>query len=143
MNRDTLRAIVVVGALWVAFASPTMPGVSVPPYAGGMSGLHTAAASMAPGDRAALSSALAAAADAVAADTRGMIDTTEKAQRVVFAVLEFSYVGMGKPSAKYPAVAEALSTEMRRVVGDTAGPFDATGRGRLAAAFREAAGAVR
>jgi len=94
-------------------------------------------------DRASLSEALSAAGDMLRADSRGLVDTTEAAQRYVSAVLEFSYNGLGQPKQRYPAVADAISAEMLRVVGDVSGPFDAAGRARLAEALAEAGRATK
>lgn len=144
MNPQSLRLVAAAVILWAVFGGgiPSGPSGSAP-YAGPMAAVHSASRGMTPADRAAFSEALSAGGDALAADTRGLVSSTAAAQRYVAALLEFSYNGMGKPSAKYPAVADALSAEMRKAVGDTDQALDAVGRGRLAEALREAARASK
>lgn len=144
MNPQTLRVVAAAVILWAVFGGgiPSGPSLSAP-YAGPMGSLHSASRSMAPKDREELSAALAAGGDALAADSRGLVSTTAAAQRYVAALLEFSYNGMGKPSSKYPAVAEALSAEMRKTVGEVDQSLDAAGRARLAEALREAGRAAK
>lgn len=145
MNEQSVRLVAAAVVLWAVFGGgvgPVLPPSSST-YSGPMAELHASSRSMAAADRAALSAALAAGGDALSADTRGLVSTTEAAQRYVAAVLEFSYNGLGRPSAKYPAVADALSNEMRKVVGDDSKALDAAGRSRLAEAFRESSRALR
>ena len=112
-------------------------------YTGSMAGLHDASRSMAADDRQSLAEAMTAGGDMLAADTRGLVNTTEKAQEFVAGILEFSYNGIGKPKTKYPAVADAISAEMQKAVGDKVGPFDAAGRARLVDSLLEAGRALR
>jgi hypothetical protein len=144
-----LRPALAAAIVWYALGMPGLPvtpgggGGGTVPYAGTLSALHAASRSMDAADRASLSEALTAAGEMLRADSRGLVDTTEAAQRYVSAVLEFSYNGLGQPKQRYPAVADAISAEMLRVVGDTAGAFDAAGRARLAESLAEAGRATR
>jgi hypothetical protein len=145
MNSTVVRAAVAAGILWFVFFSggslPVVP--SVTPYTGPLTAAHSAAQSMQGSDRAALSEALTAGGEMLRADSRGLVGTTEAAQRYVAGILEFSYNGLGKPTQKYPSVADAISAEAKRIVGDTVGPFDAAGRSRLADALTELGKAIK
>ena len=144
-----LRPALAAAIVWYALGMPGLPSAVKPggggtvPYAGTLTALHTASRSMESKDRASLSEALAAGGEMLTADSRGLVDTTEAAQRYVAAILEFSYNGLGKPTQRYPAVADGISAEAKRVVGDTAGSFDAAGRSSLAESLKEMARAIR
>lgn len=145
MNQP-MRIAIAAGIVWYALGMPGVGGKAplVPSnYSGRLSSLHVAAGGMDPADRATMAGALAAAGNALAADTRGLVGTTEAAQRFYVAVLEFGYAGMGSPKQKYPAVASALSAEFERVVGKDVAAMDAAKRAELAETFKEAAAAVR
>ena len=142
-----VRLALAAGIVWYAMGMPGVGGGGLvsplSPYAGPLAAVHSAGAAMSPADRATLSAAMTAAGDALAADSRGLVDTTEEAQEFFVAVLEFSYVGMGKPSAKYPEVAKAISAEMERVVGTEVASIDAAKRQELVNAFHEAGRALK
>lgn len=142
---DNVRLLIAAGVVWYAFGMPGMPDGATPsgPYTGPLTALHSAGAGMASGDRATLSAAMSAAGDALAADSRDIVDTTAEAQDFFLAVVEFSYTGMGKPSAKYPAVAKALSDAVKGVVGDEAKALDAADKAKLVEVLREAGRALQ
>lgn len=141
-----VRLLLAGGVVWYALGMPGVGGGGLAPsapYTGRLTAVHSAASAMSSADRATLSAAMRAAGDALAADSRGLVNTTEAAQRFFVAVLEFSYVGMGKPQAKYPAVAKALADEMEAAVGTEVAALDAAGRQKLVDAFHEAAEALK
>jgi hypothetical protein len=145
VNNDLVRYGLAAAVLWYVFAGPAA-GPVVPasgPYTGTMSALHTAAASMDGKDRKSLADAVSTAGEILKADTRGLLDTTEEAQRYVAAVLEFSYNGLGQPKQRYPAVADAISAEAKKIVGETSGTFDAAGRAKLSDALAEMGRALK
>jgi hypothetical protein len=139
------RAAVAAAVLWYVFGGGAglQPGPASGPYAGPMAGLHSAAAAMQQQDRAVLAEALAAAGEMLAADVQGLVSTTEELQRYVKAVTEFDYLGLGKPTAKYPAVASAIQTELARAIGPDVAPVTPAMRSAVAAALTEAGKAVR
>lgn len=148
MNSTTIRLVVAGALLWWGLGHPGFPGggsiiPSVTPYTGSLTAAHSASRSMDAKDRQNLSEALSAGGEMLRADTRGLVSTTEAAQRYVAGILEFSYNGLGKPSQKYPSVADAISAEAKRVVGDTSGTFDAAARSRLADSLAELGRAIR
>jgi hypothetical protein len=149
MNSNTIRMIIGAGIVWYALTGGSLPGVSVPgvapsgPYTGPLTALHDAAKSMDPKDRAALAEATTAAGDMLAADQLGLISTTEEMQRFCKAVLEFDYLGMGKPTTKYPAVAKAIQDELSKSIGTDVAPVTPAIRSTVAAALSEAGKALR
>lgn len=145
MNADYIRYAIAAAVLWYVFAGPAAGPVApvAGPYAGSMSALHTAASSMEPHDRAVLSEALAAAGEMLAGDVQGLVSTTEELQRYIKAVTEFDYIGVGKPTAKYPTVAAAIQAELMRVIGTDVAPVTPAMRSAVSAALTEAGKAVR
>ena len=149
MNSNTIRMIVCAGIVWYALTGGKLPGGGVPgvapsgPYTGSMTALHTAAATMDPKDRAVLAEAMAAAGEMLAADSLGLVSTTEEAQRYIKAVTSFDYVGIGKPTTKYPAVAKAFQDELTKVIGSDVAPVTPAMRSAVAAALAEASKATR
>jgi hypothetical protein len=138
--------ILAAGIVWYALtggAIPTVGVVSHGPYTGPLTALHTAAAAMDPKDRAALSEATTAAGDMLAADQLGLVSTTEELQRYIKAVTEFDYLGMGKPTTKYPAVAKAIQDELSKSIGTEVAPVTPAIRSAVAAALSEAGKALR
>ena len=141
-----VRIAIAAGVVWYALGMPGYQpagGGGVGPYAGGSTAVHSASRSMPAGDRATLSAALIAAGDALAADSLGMVGTTETAQKFVKAVLEFSYVGMGKPAAKYPEVAAAIQRELEATFGTDIATIDAAKRSAISEKLRTVGAAVQ
>lgn len=144
MNSTAIRLALAAAALWLVLGGGGGSVVpSVAPYSGSMTNLHQASREMPAADRAALSGALDAAGKMLASDSKGLVATTAAMQKFVTAVLEFDYVGVGKPSAKYPSAASALQSEMQRALGSDVGPVDSAVRSRMVSALTEAALAVR
>lgn len=145
MNSTAVRLALAAAALWLVFSGGGGGGggVAVVPYSGSMTGLHQASREMPAPDRAALSGALDAASKMLAADSKGLVGTTPAVQKFITAVIEFDYVGVGKPSAKYPNAASALQSEMQKALGTDIAPVDAAVRSRMVSALTEAASAVR
>ena len=148
MNATTVRMILAAGIVWYALTGGKIPGgvpgvVPSGPYTGPLTELHTAAATMDPKDRAVLAEAMAAAGEMLAADQLGLVSTTEELQRYIKAVTEFDYLGVGKPTQKYPAVAKAFQDELTKVIGSDVAPVTPAMRSAVAAALAEAGKAVR
>ena len=149
MNSNTIRIIVGAGIVWYALTGGKLPGLpsgpAAPsgPYTGTMGALHTAAATMDPKDRAVLSESITASGEMLAADQLGLVSTTEELQRYIKAVTEFDYLGVGKPTQKYPAVAKAFQDELTKAIGSDVAPVTAAMRSTVAAALAEAGKAVR
>jgi hypothetical protein len=150
MNATTVRMILAAGIVLYVLTDGRIPwdllaggGSSGGPYAGPLSTLHAAAASMDPKDRAVLSEAMAAAGEMLEADRLGLVTTTEELQRYVRAVTEFDYVGIGKPTQKYPAVAKAFQAELEKAVGTDVAPVTPAIRSAVVAALAEASKATR
>lgn len=131
--------------VWYALGMPGYQpaGGGVSPYVGGATAVHTASRSMPATDRETLSAALKAAGDALAADSLGMVADTAAAQKFVKAVLEFSYVGMGKPAAKYPEVAAAIQQELEATFGTEVASIDASKRSAIASKLQTLGAAVK
>lgn len=141
-----VRIAIAAGVVWYALGMPGYQpagGGGVGPYVGGATAVHSASRSMPAGDRATLSAALIAAGDALAADSLGMVGTTETAQKFVKAVLEFSYAGMGKPAAKYPEVAAAIQRELEATFGTDIATVDAAKRSAISEKLRTVGAAVK
>lgn len=145
MNNDLIRYGLAAAVLWYVFAGPAAGPVAPVsgPYTGPMTALHTAAASMEPHDKAVLSEALSASGEMLAGDVQGLVSTTEELQRYIKAVTEFDYIGVGKPTAKYPAVASAIQSELTKVIGTDVAPVTPAMRSAVSAALTEAGKAVR
>ena len=120
-----------------------VPCVVVEPYTGPMTGLHQTSRSMDPQDRVWLSDAFTAGGDMVAADSRGLIADTEKAQSMVVGILSFDYNGVFKPSAKYPSLADAIEAELVKCIGDDIAPMSDTDRSKFGNCLTEIGKATR
>jgi hypothetical protein len=145
MNYRYLIAGVLIYFVLSGMKFPGLPSPSVPsgPYTGSMTALHDAAKAMDPKDREALSEAIAASGEMLKADQQGLVSTTEELQRYVKAVVEFDYLGVGKPTAKYPAVAKAFQDELVKAIGNDVAPVTPTLRSSVASALTEAGKAVK
>ena len=149
MNSNTIRMIIGAGIVWYALTGGKIPGGGVPgvvpsgPYTGPLTELHTAAATMDPKDRAVLAEAMAAAGEMLAGDSLGLVSTTEELQRYIKAVTEFDYVGIGKPTQKYPAVAKAFQAELVKAIGTEVTQVTPAIRSAVVAAMAEASKATR
>jgi hypothetical protein len=139
-----LRILAVALCLGVAVAGgvQTLPRPAAE-YSGPMKAVNEAAAAMLPSDRAVLAEAFLASSEMLASDSLGIVSNTEEFQRYVQACLEFSYIGVGEPSKKYPAVAKAILAELKKTAGDEVTPLTPEGRGTAAAALAAVASAVR
>lgn len=120
-----------------------VPCVVVPDYNGPMTGLHQTSRSMEPQDRIWLSDAFTAGGDMVAADSRGLIADTEKAQSMVVGILSFDYNGVFKPSAKYPALADSIEAELVKCIGDDIAPMSDADRSKFGNCLTEIGKATR
>ena len=108
-----------------------VPCVVVPDYTGTMTALHQTSRSMEEQDRIWLSDAFSAGGDMVAADSRGLIADTEKAQSMVVGILSFDYNGVFKPSAKYPALADGIEAELVKCIGSDIAPMSDADRSKF------------
>ena len=115
----------------------------VEPYVGSMTALHAASRNVEPQDRVWLSDAFTAGGDMVAADGRGLIADTEKAQSFVVGILSFDYNGVFKPSAKYPALADSIEAELVKCIGDDIAPMSDADRSKFANCLKEIGKATR
>ena len=141
-----IRYLIAAAILFFVFSGMKFPGApSAPsgPYTGSMTALHEAAKSMDPKDREALSEAISASGEMLKSDSLGLVSTTEELQRYIRAVTEFDYIGIGKPSQKYPFVAKAFQDELVRAIGNDVVPVTPTLRSSVASALIEAGKAVK
>ena len=140
-----VRILAAALCLGVAFAGGvgTLTKPDAAEYSGPMKAVNESAAVMTPADRAILSEAFLASSEMLASDSLGLVGTTEELQRFVWGCLEFSYIGVGEPSKKYPAVAQEIAAELKRLAGDEVTPLTPEKRGTAAAALAEVANAVR
>ena len=113
------------------------------PYTGSMTAVHSAAESMQPDDRAVMSEAFSTGGDMLSADKRNLVDTSEVAQDFVFGLLSFSYNGVGQPVEKYPTVADAIETELRKVYGDEVKSLSPSEKDEIVRTLKEIGKAVR
>ena len=120
-----------------------VPCVVVEPFTGPMTGLHQTSRSMEEQDRIWLSDAFTAGGDMVAADSRGLIADTQKAQDMVIAILSFDYNGVFKPSAKYPSLADAIEAELVKCIGDDIAPMSDADRSKFGNCLTEIGKATR
>lgn len=143
MNQTMIRLALAAGIVW--FALQGNPGGSPVsgPYSGSLTSLHQAAQGMEPKDRSAMADGFKAGADMVAADTRGLIKTTEVAQTFLLALLSFDYNGVYTPTKKYPSVASEVEKVFTQTLGDEIKPMTSTDRDKLASALREMSNALR
>ena len=150
-NGGTIRiliALALIGAIFSGGSDPKpkpepVPCVVVEPYNGPMTGLHQTSRSMESQDRIWLSDAFTAGSDMAAADGRGLIADTEKAQSFVVGILSFDYNGVFKPSAKYPSLADAIEVELVKCIGDEIKPLSDAERASFANCLKEIGKATR
>ena len=149
---DLIRYAIVLATLGYLFGGDSgprppkpepVPCVVVEPYTGPMTGLHQTSRSMEDQDRIWLSDAFTAGGDMVAADSRGLIADTEKAQSMVVGILSFDYNGVFKPSAKYPSLADAIEAELVKCIGDDIAPTRDADRSKFASCLTEFGKATR
>ena len=149
---DLIRYAIVLATLGYLFGGDSGPRppkpepcvvVPVEPYTGPMTGLHQTSRSMEEQDRIWLSDAFTAGGDMVAADSRGLIADTEKAQSMVVGILSFDYNGVFKPSAKYPSLADAIEAELVKCIGDDIAPMSDADRSKFANCLTEIGKATR
>ena len=148
---DLVRIAIVLATLGYLFGGDgggkpkpePVPCVVVEPYTGPMTGLHQTSRSMEEQDRIWLSDAFTAGGDMVDADGRGLIADTEKAQSFVVGILSFDYNGVFKPSAKYPAMADAIEVELVKCIGDEIKPLSDAERASFANCVKEIVKAPR
>ena len=149
---DLIRVAIVLATLGYLFGGDSGPRppkpepcvvVPVEPYTGPMTGLHQTSRSMEDQDRIWLSQAFTAGGDMVAADSRGLIADTEKAQSMVVGILSFDYNGVFKPSAKYPSLADAIEAELVKCIGDDIAPMSDADRSKFGNCLTEIGKATR
>ena len=149
---DLIRVAIVLATLGYLFGGEDggrkprpepVPCVVVEPYTGPMTGLHQTSRSMEEQDRIWLSDAFTAGGDMVAADSRGLIADTEKAQSMVVALLSFDYQGLLKPATKYPALADAIEAELVKCIGDDIAPMSDADRSKFGNCLTEIGKATR
>ena len=149
---DLIRYAIVLATLGYLFGGdgggrPPKPEpcvvVPVEPYTGPMTALHQTSRSMEDQDRVWLSQAFTAGGDMVAADSRGLIADTEKAQSMVVGILSFDYNGVFKPSAKYPSLADAIEAELVKCIGDDIAPMSDADRSKFSNCLTEIGKATR
>ncbi|MGA0041056.1 MAG: hypothetical protein ACO3NZ_14520 [Pirellulales bacterium] len=145
MNQQTFRIAVAAAVVWYALGTPGLntPGIGpAAPYSGPMSAVHQAASSAASADRSALSQAFEAGADMLAADSRDLVGTTDKAQDYVLAILTWGYNGIGKPAQKYPQLADAIEAELTKIYGTEQKALTPSEKAAIVSALRELSKAV-
>lgn len=150
-NGGTIRiliALALIGAIFSGGSDPKpkpepVPCVVVEPYTGPMTGVHQASRSMEEQDRIWLSDAFTAGGDMAAADSRGLLSDSEKSQSFVVGILSFDFNGVFKPSAKYPALADAIEVELVKCLGDDIRPLSDSDRTAFANCLKELGKAIR
>ena len=151
-NGGTIRiliALALIGAIFSGDGGPRPPKpepcvvVPVEPYTGPMTGVHQASRSMEEQDRIWLSDAFTAGGDMAAADSRGLLSDSEKSQSFVVGILSFDFNGVFKPSAKYPALADAIEVELVKCLGDEIRPLSDSDRTAFANCLKEIGKATR
>jgi hypothetical protein len=147
---DLIRYAIVLATLGYLFGGEDGPRppkpepcVVVPDYNGPMTALHQTSRSMESQDRVWLSDAFTAGGDMVAADSRGLIADTEKAQSMVVGILSFDYNGVFKPSAKYPALADSIEAELVKCIGSDIAPMSDADRSKFGNCLTEIGKATR
>ena len=146
---DLIRIGVFLAVLGMVFdvGGGSKPKPDDPPpaveYTGSLKPLHDAARTMDEQDRINMSMGFEAASNMLEADKRGLVSTTEVAQTYLLGVIEFNYAGLGKPSTKYPAVADEVDKAFTAVLGDEVVPMSDADRIKLATQLEEMSRAVR
>ena len=147
--KDLIRYAIVIGGLVYLFGGgepkpkPDDPTPVVEPYTGALTALHQASRSMDDKDRLNMSQGFAAGSDMLNADARNLVDTTVKANDYLVALLSFDYNGLGKPTAKYPAVADEIEKEALKVIGDEVKSLDPATKTAYIALLAEFAKAIQ
>ena len=90
-----------------------------------------------------MSDAFTAGGDMAAADSRGLLADSEKSQSFVVGILSFDFNGVFKPSAKYPALADAIEVELVKCLGDDIRPLSDSDRTAFANCLKEIGKATR
>jgi hypothetical protein len=152
-SSDLIRYAVVLATLAYLFGGdgggprPPKPEpcvvVPVEPYTGPMTGVHSASRSASDDDRILISDAFKAGGDMAAADSRGLIADTQKAQDFVIGILMFDVNGVFKTSAKYPALADAIEAELVKCIGSDVAPMSDADRSKFANCLKEIGKATR
>jgi len=151
-SNDLIRIAIVLATLGYLFGGDSgprppkpepVPCVVVEPYTGPMTGVHQASRSMEEQDRIWLSDAFTAGGAMAAADSRGLIADSEKSQSFVVGILSFDFNGVFKPSAKYPALADAIEVELVKCLGDDIRPLSDSDRTAFANCLKEIGKAIR
>lgn len=124
-------------------SSPVPSVVPSGPYSGPYAAIHSAAQSMEKKDRQNMAAAFAAGGDMVAADKRNLLDNTQEFQDYFIGLVTMNYGGMAKPSQKYPALADALEAELRKVIGSDIKAADAGEKQKFIDFLREAGRALQ
>ena len=148
---DLVRIAIVLATLGYIFGGDgggkpkpePVPCVVVEPYTGPMTGLHSASRNVEEQDRIWLSDAFTAGGDMVAADGRGLIADTEKAQSFVVGILSFDFNGVFTPSKRYPSLADAIEVELVKCLGDEIKPLSDAERASFANCLKEIGKATR
>ena len=149
---DLIRYAVVLATLAYLFGGDSgprppkpepVPCVVVEPYTGPMTGLHQTSRSMEDQDRIWLSDAFTAGGDMVAADSRGLIADTEKAQSMVVGILSFDFNGVFTPSKRYPELADGIEAELVKCIGDDIAPMSDADRSKFGNCLSEIGRALR
>ena len=149
---DLIRIAIVLATLGYLFGGDgggrppkpePVPCVVVEPYTGPMTGVHQASRSIEEQDRIWLSDAFTAGGDMAAADSRGLLAESEKSQSFVVGILSFDFNGVFKPSAKYPALADAIEVELVKCLGDDIRPLSDSDRTAFANCLKEIGKATR
>ena len=138
--------LAILGVVFDIGGGDSKPDDKPPPvveYTGDLKALNEASRTMTEQDRINMSMGFAAASDMLEADKRGLVSTTEIGQTFLLGTLEFNYAGLGKPSTKYPAVADEVEKVFTTTLGDEVKPMSAGDRQALAAALDEMSKAVR
>ena len=147
--KDLIRYAIVLGGLAYLFGGgepkPPEPDPApvVEPYTGSLTALHQASRSMDDKDRLNMSQGFAAGSDMLNADARNLVDTTVKANDYLVALLSFDYNGLGKPTSKYPAVADEIEKEALKVIGDEVKSLDPAAKTAYIALLAEFAKAIQ
>jgi len=151
-SNDLIRYAIVLATLGYLFGNEDggrkpkpepVPCVVVEPYTGPMTGLHQTSRSMEDQDRIWLSDAFTAGGDMVAADSRGLIADTEKAQSMVVGILSFDFNGVFTPSKKYPELADAIEAELVKCIGSDIAPMSDADRSKFGNCLTEIGKATR
>ena len=147
---DLIRVAIVLATLGYLFGGEDGPRppkpepcVVVPDYTGTMTALHQTSRSMDPQDRVWLSDAVTAGGDMVAADSRGLIADTEKAQSMVVGILSFDFNGVFTPSKRYPELADGIEAELVKCIGSDIAPMSDADRSKFGNCLTEIGKATR